>query len=337
MNLNDRSKLPPFLHGIYVREDFDFQSSAAADESGSESGESPREIERHPTADEPITSSAMMSDDDFLASLIAPAADPAVAEPSQQPLFGSDPSPDSEVEPEEGATESAPRGQRFPFSLPWLKEMSLKFPTDVTFLVGENGCGKSTLIEAIAAISGFPVCGGGRSDMASQFGPERKSELAEAIYPHFKKRPRDGYFFRAEFVAQFASMLDRRAEDPEFEADPYRRYGGRPLHEMSHGESFLAMLKSRLTGGLYLLDEPESALSPQRQLSLLELIASKADSGKNQFIIATHSPILMTYPDATIINMDDPALSTIGFRETDHYQLTRKMLEFPEEFWDGLE
>jgi len=207
--------------------------------------------------------------------------------------------------------ESFQRPNKFPFDLPWLEDFELSFDSQVTFLVGENGSGKSTLIEAIASLCGLPVSGGGRQDAVNVFGPEKTSELAQELSPVFIKRPKDGYFFRAEFYAQYASLLERRDKDPDFIGNPYRSYGGKSLHTRSHGESFLELMQNRLGEGLFLLDEPESALSPQRQLTLLAFIADRIRDDKSQFIIATHSPILMTFPGATILSFDESPLTPI--------------------------
>jgi predicted ATPase len=141
---------------------------------------------------------------------------------------------------------------------------------------------------------------------------------------------------RAEFQAHFASLLEERRDDPEFLGDPYAIYGGRSLHTQSHGEAFLAVISNRMHDGLFIMDEPEAALSPQRQLSLLTRMSQLVDSGKTQFIIATHSPILMTFPDAEIVTLDKLPPSRIGLRETSHYQITRGILESPERYWKHL-
>lgn len=231
------------------------------------------------------------------------------------------------------------RPNKYPFNLTWLKDFDLQIDRAVTFLVGENGSGKSTLIEALAVLTGFPVAGGGSWDAADMARFEKsggKSELAKELVAAFIKRPRDGYFFRAEFYAQFASLLDERLDDPDFGGDPYQRYGGRSLHTRSHGESFLELMQNRLSEGLFLMDEPESALSPQRQLTMLALIADRVATKKSQFIIATHSPILLTYPGATILSFDEPALTPIELEETSHYQITKGMLERPQSYWKHL-
>jgi predicted ATPase len=233
-------------------------------------------------------------------------------------------------------TDRMPVEPGYPFTLPFVAELDLKIQSPVVFLVGENGTGKSTLIEAIAALCRFPVSGGGRNELADQHGPERESLLARVLRPSFRKRPTDGYFLRAEFQAHFASLLDERKLDPDFDGDPYGRYGGRSLQTRSHGEAFLAVLENRIGRGLFLMDEPESALSPQRQLALLALIHDHVMSGTSQFVIATHSPILMTFPGAQIVCFDTGKLSPTSLEETSHYQVTRGILERPELYWKHL-
>ena len=334
---------PPFLQGVYVKDDFDFSSCGSALKKPLPTPE-PATAKPDPPAAPKL--SAMMSDDDFLNSLLTPlendpSEDPTTAEEGpidlQTPV---DAQPEAFSEDQgvlRAEQEKRPRRERFPFNFPWIEELDLEFPNAVTFFVGENGSGKSTLLEAIAGLNGFPVWGGGRNDLTDQFGPEKRSELAQAMYPHFKKRPRDGFFFRAEYYAQFASLLDARKRDQGFEEDPYMRYGGKSLHTQSHGESFLQLMDSRLTDGLFLLDEPESALSPKRQLTLMALMLDRLKKGKSQFIIATHSPILMTFPGATVISFDSPSLEAIDYRESDHFLLTQGILDHPERYWKHLE
>lgn len=199
----------------------------------------------------------------------------------------------------------------------------LTFPAPVTFFVGENGTGKSTLLEAIAVAAGFNAEGGSRSarfsTAATHSGLHQYLNLSRGDFPH------DGFFLRAESLYNLASYLDGMDDPAALEA-----YGGVSLHEQSHGESFLALVKNRFGGqGLYLLDEPEAALSPMRQMSLLALMHRLAAEG-SQFIIATHSPILMTCPGACVYQFDEEGVRPVDYRETGHFQLTRRFLNDPQ-------
>ena len=231
---------------------------------------------------------------------------------------------------------------KFPGNLPFVDQLHLDFETPVTFFVGENGSGKSTLLEAIAVLAGFPVSGGGTNDVGERHGLAEESLLANCLRMAFATQPRDGYFFRADLQAHFASLLDQRKVDPHFRkrggvrADPYMLYGGQTLHQLSHGEAFLSIMTNRFSQGLFILDEPESALSPKRQLSLLALIHDLARQGNAQFIIATHSAILLTYPDAKIVSFDAGKLTSVRLADTSHYQITKGILQSPESYWKHL-
>jgi predicted ATPase len=233
--------------------------------------------------------------------------------------------------------EGAADGTEYPFSLPLIRCLDIEFTAPVTFFVGENGTGKSTVIEAIAALCRLPVSGGGRNELSGSHGPDTFSPLAPALRPAFQRRPSDAYFLRAEFQAHLASLLDQRKADPDFGGDdPYARYGGRSLHTRSHGEAFLAIMQNRIRSGLLLLDEPESALSPQRQLALLAQMWMLVAAGKSQFIIATHSPVLLTFPGAQILSFDGDALHPISIEETSHFQITKGILQNPAAYWKHL-
>lgn len=203
----------------------------------------------------------------------------------------------------------------------YLKQVDgLTFHSPVTFFVGENGTGKSTLLEAIAVSMGFNAEGGSRDFSFST--KETHSELYEWITTIKTVSPKDGFFLRAESFYNIASYLDENSE--------LKRYGNVSFHEQSHGEAFLALVTNRFEGnGLYLLDEPESALSPLRLMSLLAEMDRlvKADS---QFIIATHSPILLAFPQAEIYECSDSGIRKVTYRETESYQLTKQFLDNPE-------
>jgi predicted ATPase len=232
-------------------------------------------------------------------------------------------------------------GEDYPFHLPAIRSLDFELTSPVTFLVGENGTGKSTVIEAIAALCRLPVSGGSRNDLAGEHGPDATSALAKWLRPSFKRRPHDAYFLRSEFQAHFATLLDRRSEDTDFTiwggGDPYASYGGRSLHTRSHGEAFLAILHNRIRSGLLLFDEPESALSPQRQLVLLAHMSMLVAAGHSQFIIATHSPILLTFPGAQILSFDGETVKRVTLEETSHFQITKGILHNPASYWKHLQ
>ena len=216
---------------------------------------------------------------------------------------------------------------RYPFNLPVVRNTDeLVFHPKVTFLVGENGSGKSTLIEALAVAWGFNAEGGSKN---FNFGTRPShSDLHEFIRPvRSAHRARDGYFLRAESYFNVATAVENLGVDG---------YGDRPLHEQSHGESFFALLDHRFRGqGLYILDEPEAALSPNRQLSFLARMHDLIGD-QSQFIIATHSPIILGYPDAWIYQTTPSGLERMAYEDTDHYQITRNFLNRRATFLDVL-
>jgi len=230
----------------------------------------------------------------------------------------------------------------FPGSLAFTRELNVEFDTPVTFFVGENGSGKSTLLESMAVLAGLPIGGGSINEVGANHAMPEQSILASSMNLAFVRQPKDRYFFRADTQAHFGSLLDQRREDPYFldaggtPADPFRSYGGRSLHKLSHGEAFLAVLQNRFQEGLFLMDEPESALSPQRQLALLVLMHKLVRSGRVQFIAATHSPILLTFPGATVISFDQGKLDRVSLEETSHFRITRDLLNNPASYWRHL-
>lgn len=227
--------------------------------------------------------------------------------------------------------------ERYWESLPVVENLKkirqLSFSSPVTFLVGENGTGKSTLLEAIAVAYGFNAEGGTRNFSFST--KETHSELNQ--YLHLIKgylRPKDGFFLRAESFYNVASEIDRINN---LSVVPLvKSYGGKSLHEQSHGESFLSLMIHRFGGqGLYFLDEPEAALSPSRQMSLLTRLHQlvRQDS---QFIIATHSPILLSYPGARIYVLSQDGITETPYEQTEHYVLTREFLNKPQKMLQYL-
>lgn len=205
---------------------------------------------------------------------------------------------------------------------------TLVFDRPVTFLVGENGTGKSTLLEAVAVACGFNAEGGSRNFSFSTRATH--SLLGEYLTPARRRYPRDGFFLRAESFYNVATNIDELDEEPGLGPPLIDSYGGTSLHCQSHGESFLALVQNRFGGeGLYLLDEPEAALSPARLLTLIGEMDRLVKAG-SQFVVATHSPILMAFPNARLYLLDGEGVRPADYRETEHYQLTRRFLDDPE-------
>jgi predicted ATPase len=206
----------------------------------------------------------------------------------------------------------------YPFGIPAVRELGkIDFHPNVTFFVGENGSGKSTVLEGLAVALGFGTEGGTKN---VQF------KTADSISPlhdvlrlaRGMPKPHDGYFLRAESFFNVATYMD--------ETGYLEGYGGRSLHRQSHGESFMAVLLNKLRGdGIYLLDEPEAALSPSRQLAALCAIHQLVEDS-SQFVIATHSPILLSYPHSKIIQFDSSDIGEVAFEDTEHFSVTRDFL-----------
>jgi predicted ATPase len=216
--------------------------------------------------------------------------------------------------------------QRYPYSIPAIRNLArLELNPGVTFIVGENGSGKSTLVEAIAIAAGFNPEGGTKN---FSFDTRRSdSELRDVLQVvRGARREKDGFFLRAESffnVGTNIEQLDEGGGGPRI----INSYGGVSLHEQSHGESFMALATHRFGGnGLYILDEPEAALSPSRQLALLRIIHNLVANRASQLIIATHSPILMAYPGATIYHLGPEGILETEYEETEHYRVTSDFL-----------
>ncbi len=217
--------------------------------------------------------------------------------------------------------------RHYPFSIPAVRKLeTLAFHPKVTFFVGDNGSGKSTVLEAVALAAGFNPEGGSRN-----FNFETRASHS-TLHEHLRlvKGPvrfRDGFFLRAESYFNLASEIEELDREPAPGPPIIDGFGGVPLHEMSHGESFLALLENRLRGhGLYIFDEPEAALSPSKQLRMLAIMHRLIRS-RSQFIIATHSPILMAYPEAILYSFGPDGIHQVEYEDTEHYQVTRRIIE----------
>jgi predicted ATPase len=215
---------------------------------------------------------------------------------------------------------------RHPFNVEALRGLDLELRSRVTFFVGENGSGKSTLLEAVAQCCGFNLQGGGRDHQVhTEANPD---DLAGALRLSWLPKATDGFFMRAESFFNFTSYIDQ--------ISTLQRYGGRRLGEQSHGESFLALFLNRFDRGIYVLDEPEAALSPHRQLAFLKVIHDLEVTGQAQFLIASHSPILLAYPGATLLSLDGGPIHEVAYADTEHYKLTKAFLDSPERFFKHL-
>ena len=241
----------------------------------------------------------------------------------------------------------------FPWTLPIVKNFEeLQFDKPISFFVGENGSGKSTFLEAIAAYTEVPLAGSLR--LEDDVSLDAASRLGRYFYMKYAEKTRHGFFIRAEDFIGFSRNIKNqiKALDDEIKEVKENFDGGdinltigaiegekqafikrytKDLEAMSHGEGFMKFFTSRITGrGLYLIDEPEAALSPSRQLSLLSIILEKVRKTGSQFIIATHSPIIMSVPESEVFLFDDDQISKVNYKDTDHYKITKGILENPE-------
>lgn len=213
----------------------------------------------------------------------------------------------------------------YPFCLPAIKSLDgLKLHPKATYIIGENGTGKSTILESIAVACGFNPEGGSKNFLFST------TDSHSGLYNYIRlvrgiKKPRDGFFLRTESYYNVASYIDQIDLAPGFGPPIKDSFGGKSLHEQSHGESFFALFQNRLRGnGLYILDEPEAALSPTRQMSFITRMHDLIETG-SQFIIATHSPIIMAYPDSYIYEIGD-GIKRVRYDDTDHYMIMKAFI-----------
>ncbi len=242
---------------------------------------------------------------------------------------------------------------KFPWTLPLIQNFEeLVFEKNISFFVGENGSGKSTILEGIAAYTEVPLAGSYRLEDDASLAAA--NELANYLSIRYKEKTNRGFFVRAEDFIGFARNIKNEIKELNDEIKEVKdnwkggdlklavgaiegeknqliqRYS-KDLEAMSHGEGFLKFFTSRITGkGIYIIDEPEAALSPTRQLSLLSLIIEKVKTTGAHFIIATHSPIIMSIPDSEVFYFSEGKIEKVDYKETEHYQLTRSILENPE-------
>lgn len=252
------------------------------------------------------------------------------------------------------------KNEMYPWHLPIVQGLSrITFSKNVTFLVGENGSGKSTILEAVAASSRVPIAGSMRLEEDGSL--QGAVELGNYLTLKFIDKSHHGLFVRAEDFIGFARKIKNQIKELEEEAIQIKeswtggdlnlalgavngeknalinRYSY-DLETMSHGEGFLKFFKERITGkGLYLIDEPEAALSPSRQLALISLIMDKIKETGSQFIIATHSPIMMAMPGSEVMLCDNGVIESMNYKDTDHYKITKAFMESPESFLKELE
>lgn len=249
----------------------------------------------------------------------------------------------------------ADRENRFPFNIPAVRfAREIALGDQVTIFVGDNGCGKSTLLESLAYSIDIPLIGGRIGGASPSFA------AAQAIKPYlqidWQRETKKGFFFRAEDFSHFIDNVDREREkiamelldlkgkvddsviqqmreNMNYAGGAMRRNYGVDVNTLSHGEAFLTILQTRVQDkGIFILDEPEAALSPLKQLSLLAFILEVLKGGKAQFIIATHSPILMGVPDAVLYEIREEGMERVSYTETDHYRITKRFLVDPESY-----
>ncbi|MCR6736600.1 MAG: AAA family ATPase [Afipia sp.] len=220
------------------------------------------------------------------------------------------------------------KGDSYPYTIPLVQAgLDLPLTKPVTFICGENGSGKSTLIESIAFHCGFNHTGGSRNHNIFNEATDIAT-LQERFKFSWKLKVNSGFFVRAESLYQFASYIDEIAREDGQAI--YRSYGGASLHAQSHGEAFLSLFSHQLNRkGIFILDEPEAALSPQRQIALLKIIDERVETGNAQFIIATHSPLLMAYPDASLYYINQGEVAERSLRQIPHFQVMARFFSDP--------
>jgi len=227
--------------------------------------------------------------------------------------------------------ERVPSFDSYPFNIPAIAALKerLSLHPRATYFVGENGTGKSTLIEALAVAAGFNAEGGSANFQFATRSSE--SELHRCVrLVRTSRRPQTGFFLRAESFFNLATNIEEMDRILALAPPVIDSYGGRSLHEQSHGESFMALVEHRFgPSGLYILDEPEAALSIKRQIELLRKLHTHVTEKGSQIIVATHSPVLMALPGALIYRLGKDGITEVAYEETDAFRLARDFLLDP--------
>jgi predicted ATPase len=222
----------------------------------------------------------------------------------------------------------------YPYKIPAYKNgIDIEIKSNVTFFIGANGSGKSTLLEAIADICGFNLIGGNKNH--NYIGNDNISQLSSNLKLSWTVKTTNGFFLRAETFYNFSNYIDEL--DPRGKSDYILNpEGKRSVHDQSHGESFLSLFSNKFRNGIYILDEPEAALSPNSQLSFMSIMNNLINNNNSQFIIATHSPMLLCFPNAIIYELNENGFAQIEYHEAEHYKLTKDFLNNPERYFKYL-
>ncbi len=225
--------------------------------------------------------------------------------------------------------------EAFPFFLPlFSKDLKIEFNKPITFILGDNGAGKSTLLESLAYNIGFNILGGNKNHLYSDNANFDNIKLADNMKLSWRLQTTKGFFFRAESFFNFTNYIEDMAV--ENGKSMFSSYGGKSLKKQAHGESFLSLFKNKFREGLFILDEPEAALSAERQLSLITLLNDLVKHNNCQFIIATHSPILITCPNSEIYEIEENNLIKKSYQETKQFQLYKNFINSPERYLNYL-
>lgn len=229
---------------------------------------------------------------------------------------------------------------KYPISLPIMNNINISIDKPVFIISGDNGTGKSTLLEAIAHHCGFNIDGGNRNhiykDNINESTLLELNQLTKYLEFTWKTKIGSGFFMRAESFINFAKYIDLQAKENGRRL-AYYHYGGKSLNEQSHGESFLSLFNNRFgEPGIYILDEPEAALSPEKILSFMNIIHDMEKEGTAQFIISTHSPILMAYPNAQFMYIENGVITKTDYKSSQHYIITKSFLESPERYFKHM-